>query len=835
MSAHAIAIVGLGCRFPGAPDPAAFWALLEAGVDAIRAVPRDRWDHDAWFDPEPNRTGKMITPYGGFLDAIDRFDADFFEMDAREARRVDPQQRLMLEVAWEALEHAGIVPARLAGSTTGVFIGMRQTDYNRYLYGTAARIDGKNPDNTYPCIVANRLSYLLDLRGPSLAVDTACSSSLVSVHLACRSLRSGETDLAIAGGVNLNLFPEESVSRSLAGMVSPTGRCRAFDASADGYVIGEGCGAVVLKRLADAEAEGDRILAVIRGSAVNHNGLSYRMTAYNGRSQQTLLRDALDDAGVAPEAIGYVEANGSASPLGDPIELKALRAVLAGGPDRARCWIGSVKTNIGHLEGASGIASLIKTVLALQHEAVPSHLHLQTPNPADVFDGSALAIATRCEPWPRGTAPRIAGVSAFGLGGANAHMIVAEAPLRAAVPSGVERPGHVLALSARSEAALEALVERYAAWLARRPDGSLADLCHTANTGRTHHRHRVALVADSIDGLRAALRAPPVSMKIKAKRPKVAFIVRAAAAVSPDVVRVLRETQPAFDRAWLQQADAPSAPARFAAAQRALWQAWGIVPDAVLVDAASGDIATLVGQGVALFIEIGPAASDLPAPDVPTWLAGPQPGHVWPPLLAAVAALHVHGAPIDWAAFDAPYPARRRIDAPTYPFQRQHFPLDATSTADAAPTDDAPLDALLAALLAPGAPDLVPAGGGAAFEAHLRKLTGEQVRDLLGKATVLSSDKDRRMDAAARRAAFDERVADLDAGAARRLLAELAERQWQRDALIERYVAAALADPASRRSTPDQLRAALLFVSERLRRKEQLLQFAPTATSEPDR
>jgi len=300
------AIIGMGCRFPGADNPESFWSALWNGVDAVTEVPKDRWDGDRFYDPEPGRSGKMITRCGGFLNQIDQFDSDFFGIDAREAKRLDPQQRLMLEVAWESLEDAGLVPAKLAGTQTGVFLGVRQTDYNRYLYGEMARIDGKNPDNTYPCIIANRISYLLDLRGPSVAIDTACSSSLVSVHMACQSLRTGESDMAVAGGVNLNLFPEEFISRSLAGMVSPSGRCRAFDSKADGYVIGEGCGAVVLKRLSDAIRDGDNILAVIKGSAVNHNGLSYKLTAYNGLSQQALLRKALDDAGAAPADVGFV-------------------------------------------------------------------------------------------------------------------------------------------------------------------------------------------------------------------------------------------------------------------------------------------------------------------------------------------------------------------------------------------------------------------------------------------------------------------------------------------------------------------------------------------------
>lgn len=501
----------------------------------------------------------MITRCGGFLDRIDQFDPDFFDMDPREAKRVDPQQRLMLEVAWESLEDAGIVPSSLAGSQAGVFIGMRQTDYNRYIYGDLTRIDGKNPDNSYPCIVANRISNLLDIHGPSLAVDTACSSSLVSVHLACQSLRLGESNLALAGGVNLNLFPEESISRSLAGMVAPSGRCRAFDASADGYVIGEGCGAVVLKRLADARADGNRILAVIRGSAVNHNGLSYRLTAYNGLSQQALLRSALADAKVAPRDVSYVEANGLGSLAGDPIELKALKMVFApdNQPDRPKCFVASVKTNIGHLEGAAGIASLIKVVLSLQHEGIPPHLHMTRVNPAAGLGDSSLTISTEAQPWPRSNKPRIAGVSAFGLGGANAHMIISEAPEQVEALHTVERPWHVMTLSAKSSDALEALAMRYRDALTEQPSVALADVCFSANAGREHYPHRMAVVADSSEAMAAGLcgaddpgseRGPWVLTGQVRNRPrtKVAFMLPAAGPGLVQTGRELYRTQPTF-------------------------------------------------------------------------------------------------------------------------------------------------------------------------------------------------------------------------------------------------------------------------------------------------
>jgi acyl transferase domain-containing protein len=862
-----IAIVGLGCRFPRAPDPEAFWSLLWNGVDAIGEVPSDRWDRDAYYDPEPNRTGKMITPCGGFLDTIDGFDAAFFEMDVREARRVDPQQRLMLEVAWEALEHAGIVPGRLAGSLTGVFIGMRQTDYGRYLYGDPARIDGKNPDNTYPCIVANRLSYLLDLRGPSLAVDTACSSSLVSVHLACRSLAAGDVDLAIAGGVNLNLFPEESVSRSLAGMISPSGRCRAFDASADGYVIGEGCGAVVLKRLADALADRDPILAVVKGSAVQHNGLSYRLTAYNGQSQQSLLRAALRDAGVAGSAVGHVEANGSGSLLGDPIELKALRGVL-GAPDRLPCWVGSVKTNIGHLEGASGIASLIKTVLALQHEGIPAHLHLRELNPADVLDGSGLAVAAERRPWPRGVQERIAGVSAFGLGGANAHMVLGEAPSWVeAARETMPRPLHVLTLSARSEAALADLARRHADHLLRHPDLRVEDVCHTANTGRTQHRHRLAVVAGSIEQLAAALASDRAAgVKVKAKRPKLAFVFSEGVESCAAMGRELCELEPAFRDAH-ERCAALFGTTRTAGPQAhlfcveyalaALWRSWGIVPDATagsgvgrwVADAVAGRIElsdaiggcrracdrpavdgeALIAAGCTVFVEIGPAGPALA--QAPLWLPGPAAGGgAYAALAETAAALYLQGAPLDWMAFDGDRGARR-VHLPTYPFQRERYPLDAQSTLDggAAGAPDDPLAALLQGLLAAPDPGPLTALWGAGpdlFRQHVRKLTGDQARDLLEKALVVSADKARRIDAQGHETMLRRRIDALGPEPAHEPLAAAIEQLWQRDEMLERYLAAQTAAHSTGRWAPDDVRAALLFVSERLRRKDLLLKAA---------
>ncbi|MEO0488307.1 MAG: beta-ketoacyl synthase N-terminal-like domain-containing protein, partial [Cyanobacteria bacterium J06659_2] len=412
----AIAIVGMGCRFPGADSPEAFWDLLASGREAITKASNDRWDLEG-AESRPH--------WGGFLTAIDQFDAHFFGIAPREAEKIDPQQRWLLEVAWEALEQAGQSPTQLAGSQTGVFVGISSNDYSRRLVADLTQLDAYVGTGNALSIAANRLSYLLNLRGPSLAVDTACSSSLVAVHLACQSLRQGECDLALVGGVNALLSPELTLAFSQAQMMAADGRCKTFDAAADGYVRGEGCGVVVLKCLSKAEANGDRILAVIRGSAINQDGRSNGLTAPNGPSQQAVVRQALANANVAPSQVQYVETHGTGTPLGDPIEVDALKAVLAAGRSpEAPCYLGSVKTNLGHLESAAGIAGLIKGVLALQHQEIPPHLNLSQLNPYISLDQTPFAIATETQRWATDNPFHLAGVSSFGFGGTNAHVIL---------------------------------------------------------------------------------------------------------------------------------------------------------------------------------------------------------------------------------------------------------------------------------------------------------------------------------------------------------------------------------------------------------------------------
>ncbi|HKF49640.1 MAG TPA: SDR family NAD(P)-dependent oxidoreductase [Terracidiphilus sp.] len=515
-SSDPIAILGMGCRFPGgANTPDEFWKLLSEGKCASTEIPANRWSVDRLFDADPDERGKMYSRHGCFLEDIDKFDAQFFGISPREAAQMDPQQRLLLEVAWEALERAGIAPTSLAGTQTGVMVGVMNNDYVQFAVRSPADIDVHTGGGTTVSATAGRLSYFLGLQGPCMAIDTACSSSLVSVHLACRSLRNRECDLAIAAGVNAILSPVNSIIESRTRILSVRGVCRTFDASADGIVRGEGCGVVVLKRLSDAMAAGDPVLAVIRGSAVNHDGHTSALSVPNGLAQQNVIRRALADAGAAPGKVAYVEAHGTATPLGDPIEVEALGEVF--GPGRssdAPLYLGSVKTNLGHLEGAAGIAGLIKVVLAIEHEEIPPHLHFTHPNPLIAWDSLSIRVAERSIPWPRSESPRLAGVSSFGFSGTNVHLVLEEppklsqsleeivSPAAPEVPGGADERCCLLALSAASEAALKELVGQYVEFARTHDEDDLADLCFTANTGRTHFAAaRCAVAAASMEEL----------------------------------------------------------------------------------------------------------------------------------------------------------------------------------------------------------------------------------------------------------------------------------------------------------------------------------------------
>jgi len=553
-----IAIIGLGCRVPGGGhDADSFWRLMRDGVDATGPLPADRWDVDGLYDPDPEAPGRIATRGGGFLGAVDGFDPTFFGITRREAQGMDPQQRLLLEVAWEALEHAGQAPDRLERSATGVYVGMCANDYAQMQLQTrdGELLDAHFTSGIAHSIASGRLSYLLGLQGPSVTLDTACSSSLVALHLACQALRAGDCRMALAGGVNLILSPDLYIALSHSRMLSPDGKCKTFDAAADGFARGEGCGVVVLKRLRDAQADGDRILALVRGSAVNQDGPSSGLTAPNGPAQEAVIREALARAGIAPREVGYVEAHGTGTQLGDPLEVQALAAVFGEGRDASQpLLIGSVKTNVGHLEAAAGVTGLIKLVLSLRQQQIPAHLHFKTPSPHIAWGDGLLKVPTALTPWQPIGGRRIAGVSSFGFSGTNAHIVVEEAPATATAPAsapvrpeqglslskarveglppereagavagaaglrqaqpdpstssgrtGMEsdrstspaRAGglHLFILSARDESALADTARRFAAALAGRPDSELAAVCFTAAVGRATFAQRATVLA----------------------------------------------------------------------------------------------------------------------------------------------------------------------------------------------------------------------------------------------------------------------------------------------------------------------------------------------------
>nr|WP_081114119.1 phthiocerol type I polyketide synthase PpsB [Mycobacterium tuberculosis] len=506
--AEPVAVVGIGCRFPGDVDgPESFWDFLVAGRNAISTVPADRWDAEAFYHPDPLTPGRMTTKWGGFVPDVAGFDAEFFGITPREAAAMDPQQRMLLEVAWEALEHAGIPPDSLGGTRTAVMMGVYFNEYQSMLAASPQNVDAYSGTGNAHSITVGRISYLLGLRGPAVAVDTACSSSLVAVHLACQSLRLRETDLALAGGVSITLRPETQIAISAWGLLSPQGRCAAFDAAADGFVRGEGAGVVVLKRLTDAVRDGDQVLAVVRGSAVNQDGRSNGVTAPNTAAQCDVIADALRSGDVAPDSVNYVEAHGTGTVLGDPIEFEALAATYGHGGDA--CALGAVKTNIGHLEAAAGIAGFIKATLAVQRATIPPNLHFSQWNPAIDAASTRFFVPTQNSPWPTAEGPRRAAVSSFGLGGTNAHVIIEQGSELAPVSEGGEDTGvSTLVVTGKTAQRMAATAQVLADWMeGPGAEVAVADVAHTVN----HHRARQATFgtvvardrAQAIAGLRA--------------------------------------------------------------------------------------------------------------------------------------------------------------------------------------------------------------------------------------------------------------------------------------------------------------------------------------------
>ncbi|MGE3984096.1 MAG: type I polyketide synthase, partial [Dehalococcoidia bacterium] len=613
-----IAIVGYAARFPGAPTAEAFWKLLEQGRDAVTEIPADRWDVDAFYDADPDVPGKMVTRRAGFIEDIAGFDASFFGISPREATFMDPQHRLMLEVSWHALEHAGMPPADLKGSRTGIWMGLNTHEYLGLLIGnmTYESIDIYSATGTSPAAGVGRINYRLGLEGPAVIIDTACSSSLVAIHQATQALRSGECDMALAGGVNVILSPVPMINFSKVRMLSPDGRCKTFDAAADGYVRGEGCGAIVMKRLSDAVRDGDQVRAIIRGSAVNQDGASGGLTVPNGRAQQRVIADALKSAGLEPRDIDYLEAHGTGTSLGDPIEVQAAAAAL--GVDRERpLMIGSGKTNIGHLEAAAGIAGVIKVVMSLEHELMPKHLNFQTPSPHMPWAKLPVEVVREGTSWKAGDRPRIAGVSSFGFSGTNAHVIIEEAPAvaPAAEPAADARRYAVVPLSARTPEALKTLASEYVRQIESAAGLTLPDLAYTAGAGRSHLEHRAAFVVDSLGRTRRLLDAFAEDQPsagaftgVATEAPKTAWMFTGQGSQYAGMAKDLYENQPIFrdvldhchellkgelelpllDVIFGEQEGisntAYAQPALFAIemALARLWQHWGLEPDVVL-------------------------------------------------------------------------------------------------------------------------------------------------------------------------------------------------------------------------------------------------------------
>jgi acyl transferase domain-containing protein/SAM-dependent methyltransferase/acyl carrier protein len=530
---EAIAIIGLGCRFPGnCNSPQSYWDFLCEGKDAISEVPKERWDINTYYDESPGTSGKMYTRHGGFISKPEFFDATFFGISPNEAKEMDPQQRLLLEVAWEALEHAGLSPEELKGSSTGVFMAMGEVDYAKKSLSdnNTAAITSYGKLGLTRSIGIGRIAYVLGLQGPTVLLDTSCSSSLLAVHQACQNLRSGECDLALAGGVNLILSPEDTIAFCALSALSPSGRCKTFDASADGYVRSEGSGIIVLKRLSKAIEDGDNILSVIKGSAVNHDGHSNGLTAPNGMAQQAVITKALEQAHVNPNEIQYVETHGTGTPLGDPIEVSALLKVL--GEQRSfdqPLLIGSVKTNIGHLEAAAGIASLIKVVLSIQNKQIPPHLHFKKPNPYILWDALQVEVPTRVTAWPDYSTQRLAGISAFGMSGTNVHMIIGNYQAKKSENSLIfsNSKSSLFLISAKNEKALRSLIEQYLVKLSSLSDEQLPDLCYTASIGRSHFKYRLCFVVKTIAELKRILKEfihSKALAEVDNKAPEIAFI-----------------------------------------------------------------------------------------------------------------------------------------------------------------------------------------------------------------------------------------------------------------------------------------------------------------------
>ena len=616
-----IAAVGMGCRLPGGVNtPAEYWQLLQDGTSGIVRVPTDRWDADAYYSEDHTRPGTICSREGGFLTAwqSDEFDAEFFGISPREAAAMDPQQRLLLEVAWEALENAGITAPRMRGTQTGIYVGLTTYDYSLILARNLLpeEADPYIPFGNAPNFAAGRLSYFLGVHGPAVVIDTACSSSLVAIHLACQSLRRRETDQALAAGVNLMLNPANSIATSRWGMLAPDGRCKSFDAAANGYVRSEGCGVVVLKRLSDALRDGDSVLAVVRGSAVNQDGPSSGQTVPNGPAQQAVLRAALAAARLEPSEIDYIEAHGTGTALGDPIELGALTEVFGERDGSAPLVLGSMKTNLGHLESAAGIAAFIKTVLSVRHGHINPHLNFTKLTPNAVEGASRFTIAAEGMPWPEVSRPRRAGVSSFGVSGTNAHVVVEQAPKTEPVARQPEPAVTTMVISGKTPARIASTAAMLAEWMTGEgADVPLADVAHTLDHHRTRYKSVAAVCArdraQAAAGLQALAAGEPAAGVVepceRSHGSRTVFVYSGQGSQWPGMARQLLADEPAFAaaveeleptfveqvgfslRQVLVDGEPVSGDARvqpvimgLQLALTALWRSYGVEPDAVI-------------------------------------------------------------------------------------------------------------------------------------------------------------------------------------------------------------------------------------------------------------
>jgi acyl transferase domain-containing protein len=550
-----IAVIGMRCRFPKSPNPEAFWDLLQSGEDGVGEVPPSRWSLDQHYDPRPEVPNKSYSKWGGFIEGIEWFDAQFFDISPREALTMDPQQRLVLEMAWETFESAGYTKDALSHSKTGVFIGCSFNGYHDLIKPHLDPQDHTSSLGNQNAIIPNRVSFFFNLKGPSVLVDTMCSSSLVALHSACQSLQAGDCNMALAGGVNLLLSPEYYTDMSKMKIHSPDGRCKSFDHRANGIVLGEGIGSVLLKPLEEALKDKDNIMGVIRGSAINHGGMANGLTAPNPSAHADLIGKALQSAELSAEDISYVEAHGTGTALGDPIEIEGLTQAFRRSTKRRQfCQLGSVKSNIGHLEAAAGISQFIKVILSMKHAQLPPMLHFEKGNPIINFKDSPFTLNTTLSPW-QSSGPRRAGISSFGIGGTNVHLIAEEAPQQTETKAAKELPFHLLNLSAKSKEALHEMIRRYFHFLEASPSTSMADMCYTANVCKTHFRERKSFLFSNGEELMRLLKAemeqtdthvPGQSM---AASPKPAFLFTGQGAQYPKMCLELYQNFPVFEQA----------------------------------------------------------------------------------------------------------------------------------------------------------------------------------------------------------------------------------------------------------------------------------------------